>query len=326
MRLTGKFFFSVVLSTAAALAGVAQAQYPERPIRMVVPFAPGGASDFVGRIMQDRMAAELGQQIVIDNRTGASGYVGVEVAANSPPDGYTVLLGNIGTMAINASVFPRFKVKPLDAFIGVSQVVDVPTMVAVHPSLPVKSIKELIEFARTRPGQLNFSASGAGSNARLAFELFQRQAGLKIVMVPYKSGASGASLAVVTGEVSITMQSSPSLLPYFHQNRLRLIAVVAPERLDSVPNVPTMKEVGYPELVVGSWQGVYVPKGTSQAVVGRLFPAVIATMKDSEVIRRLATASTASITSKSPDEFNKFWVGEHNRWAKVVKDVGVIDL
>lgn len=120
----------------------------------------------------------------------------------------------------------------------------------------------------------------------------------------------------------MTMQSSPSLLPYFRQNRLRLLAVVSPERLDAVPDVPTMKEVGYPELVVGSWQGVYVPKATPQAVVERLFPAVVATMKDSEVIRRLATASTASITSKSPDDFNKFWMNEHNRWAKVVKDVG----
>lgn len=324
MRFTGKFLCSVVISTAAALSGVAQAQYPERPVRMVVPFAPGGASDFVGRIMQDKLAAELGQQIVIDNRTGASGYVGVEVAANSPPDGYTTLLGNIGTMAINASIFPKFKVKPLDAFIAVSQVVDVPAMVVVHPSLPVKSIKDLIAFAKARPEQLNFSAAGAGSNGRLAFELFQLQAGTRITMVPYKTGASGASLAVVTGEVPMTMLSSASLMPYIQQNRLRLLAVVAPERLVSVPDAPTMKELGYPELVFGSWQGVYVPKGTPQAVVKRLFPAVVTTMKDSEVIRRLGTASAAAIVSASPEEFNKFWTDEHHRWAKVVKDVGAV--
>jgi tripartite-type tricarboxylate transporter receptor subunit TctC len=324
MRFTAKFFCGVVLSATAALAGVAQAQYPERPVRMLVPFAPGGASDFVGRIMQDKLAAELGQQINIDNRTGASGYVGVEVAANSPPDGYTILLGNIGTMAINASIFPKFKVKPLDAFIGVSQVVDVPGMVVVHPSLPVKSIKDLIAFAKTRPGQLNFSAAGGGSNSRLAFELFQLQAGLKIIMVPYKTGASGASLAVVTGEVPMTMLASAALVPYINQNRLRLLAVVAPERLVSAPDAPTMKELGYPELVVGSWQGVYVPKGTPQAVVKRLFPAVVTTMKDSEVIRRLGTASAAAIVSASPEEFNKFWTDEHNRWAKVVKAIGNI--
>jgi len=320
-----RIIFGTALGIAASLAGFAQAAgYPERPVRMVVPFAPGGASDFVGRIMQDKMSSELGQQIVIDNRTGASGYIGVEVAADSTPDGYTTLLGNIGTMAINASVFPKFRVKPLDAFIGVTQVVDVPGMVVVHPSLPVKSIKELIAFAKTRPGKLNFSVSGAGSNSRLAFELFQQQAGIKVVMVPYKGGASGASLAVATGEVPMTMLTSSSLLPYINQGRMRLLAVVAPERLSAAPDVPTMKEVGYPDLVVGSWQGFYVPKGTPPAVVDRLFKAVVTTMKDADVIKKLGTASAAAIVSKSPADFQKFWRSEHDRWSKVVKDVGAV--
>ncbi|MDH4149880.1 MAG: tripartite tricarboxylate transporter substrate binding protein [Betaproteobacteria bacterium] len=308
-----------------AFAGLAQgAAYPERPVRLIVPFAPGGASDFVARIIQEKLGSELGQQIVIDNRTGASGYIGVEVAADSTPDGYTALLGNIGTMAINASVFPKFRVKPLDAFTGITQVVDVPGMVVVHPSIPVKSIAELIAFAKARPGKLNFSASGAGSNSRLAFELFQQQAGLKIVMVPYKGGASGASLAVAQGEVPLTMLTSASLLPYIRIDRMRLLAVVAPERLSDFPNVPTMKEVGFPDHVVGSWQGVFVPKGSPQAVVKRLFPAVVNTMKDPNVIKQLATASSAAIVSKSPADFRKFWQSEHNRWSKVVKDVGAV--
>lgn len=316
---------SAAIAAASTFAGLAQgAAYPERPVRLIVPFAPGGASDFVARIIQDKLGAEIGQQIVIDNRTGASGYIGVEVAAQSENDGYTALLGNIGTMAINASVFPKFKVKPLDAFIGITQVVDVPGMVVVHPSLPVKSIKELIEFAKARPGKLNFSASGAGSNSRLAFELFQQQAGLKIVMVPYKGGASGASLAVAQGEVPMTMLTSASLLPYIRIDRMRLLAVVAPERLSDMPDVPTMKEVGFPDHVVGSWQGVFVPKGTPQAVVKRLFPAIVNTMKDAEVIKKLGTASSAAIVSKSPADFRKFWQSEHNRWAKVVKDVGAV--
>lgn len=313
------------LSAAAVSVGIAQAAgYPERSVRMVVPFAPGGASDFVGRIIQDKLGSEIGQQVVIDNRTGASGYIGVEVAADSPPDGYTVLLGNIGTMAINASVFPKFRVKPVDAFIGITQVVDVPGMVVVHPSLPVKSVKELIAFAKARPGQLNFSASGAGSNSRLAFELFQQQAGTKITMVPYKGGASGASLAVAIGEVPLTMLTSASLLPYIRQGKMRVLAVIAPERLSAVPDAPTMKELGYPDHVVGSWQGVFVPKGTPRAVVDRLFPAIVNTMKDATVIKRLETASSAAIVSKSPEDFRRFWVSEHNRWAKVVKDVGAV--
>jgi tripartite-type tricarboxylate transporter receptor subunit TctC len=319
------FFAAACFVTAGALpVNAAEGPYPQRPIRLIVPFQPGGASDFVGRIIQDKLSSELGQNIVVENRTGASGYVGVEIASEATPDGYTLLLGNIGTMAINASVFPKFKVKPLNAFIGVSQVVDVPGMVVVHPSLPVKSIKELIAYAKERPGKLNFSASGAGSNSRLAFEYFMQQAGIQVVMVAYKGGAGGASLGVAQGEVQMTMLTSSSLLPYIRSDRLRLLAVIAPERLSAAPDAPTMKESGFPDLVVGSWQGVYVPKGTSKAVVNRLFPAVVNTMKDPEVVRRLGTASAAAIVSKSPADFRKFWESEHNRWAKVVNDIGAV--
>ena len=300
----------------------AQADYPSRPVRVIVPFQPGGASDFVGRIMQPKLGEELKQTIIVENRPGASGYLGIEVAAGATPDGYTLLLGNIGTMAINASVFPKFKVKPLDAFIGVTQVVDVPGIVVVHPSLPVKNIKELIAYAKPRPGKLNFSASGAGSNSRLAMEYFMRQAGINIVMVPYKGGAGGASLGAAQGEVQMTMLTSSSLLPYIRGGRLRPVGVIAPERLSAVPDVPTMKESGFPDLVVGSWQGVYVPKGTPRRIVDRLFPAVVNTMKDPNVIAKLATASAQAIVSESPEDFRKFWVAEHNRWSKVVQDIG----
>lgn len=311
---------AVLLLGSGAL--FAQADYPSRPVRVIVPFQPGGASDFVGRIMQPKLGEELKQTIVVENRPGASGYLGIEVAANATPDGYTLLLGNIGTMAINASVFPKFKVKPLNAFVGVTQVVDVPGIVVVHPSLPVKNIKELIAYTKGRPGKLNFSASGAGSNSRLAMEYFMRQAGIKVVMVPYKGGAGGASLGAAQGEVQMTMLTSSSLLPYIRSGRLRPVGVIAPERLSAVPDVPTMKESGFPDLVVGSWQGVYVPKGTPRRIVDRLFPAVVNTMKDQGVISKLATASAQAIVSKSPEDFRKFWVAEHNRWSKVVEDIG----
>lgn len=312
-----------LLAAGVAWGGQPAAGYPERPVRMIVPFQPGGASDFVARIIQNKLASELGQNIVIENRTGASGYIGVEIASEATPDGYTLLLGNIGTMAINAAVFPKFKVKPLDAFTGVTQVVDVPGLMAVHPSLPVHSIKEFIDYAKARPGQLNFSASGVGSNSRLAFELFQQKAGIKVVMVPYKGGAGGASLAAAQGEVKVTMLTSSSLLPFIRQGRLRVLAVIAPKRLSAVPDAPTMAESGFPELTVGSWQGVFVPKGAPQAVVSRLFPAIVNTMKDPEVVQHLATASAEAITSKSPEDFRKFWVDESNRWSKVVKDIGI---
>jgi len=318
--LRGAIASALLLAAGSILA----ADYPSRPLRMIVPFQPGGASDFVGRIIQPKLAQELGQNVVVENRVGASGYIGVETAAGATPDGYTFLLGNIGTMAINASVFPKFKVKPLNAFIGVSQVVDVPGMVVVNPSVPVHTIKELIAYAKARPGKLNFSAAGAGSNSRLAFELFKQQAGIDVVMVAYKGGAGGASLGVVQGEVQMTMLTSSSLLPFVRNGRLRAVGVIAPHRLSAAPNVPTMKESGFPDLVVGSWQGIFVPKGTPRSVVTRLFPAVVNTMKDPEVVRRLGTASAAAITSKSPEDFRKFWVSENKRWAKVVKDIGAV--
>lgn len=316
----------VLLCAAVAVGVAAQAQgadrYPERPVRMIVPFQPGGASDFVARIVEPKLAKELGQHVVVENRVGASGYVGVEVASQATPDGHTVLLGNIGTMAINASVFPKFKVKPLDAFIGVTQVVDVPGVVAVHPSLPVNTIKELIAYAKERPGKLNFSASGAGSNSRLAFEYFQKKAGLDIQMIAYKGGAGGASLAVARNEVPMTMLTSASVLPHVRAGRLKLIGVIAPERLSAAPNVPTMAESGFPELTVGSWQGVFVPKGTPRPVVAQLFTAVQNAMKNPEVGKLLGTASAAVVLSQSPEDFRKFWVAEHERWSKVVKDIG----
>jgi tripartite-type tricarboxylate transporter receptor subunit TctC len=310
------------LAALAPLAAGAAQPYPVRPVRMIVPFEPGGASDFVGRIVQPKLGEELGQTIVVENRSGASGYIGVEIASQAVPDGHTLLLGNIGTMAINASIFPKFKVKPLDAFVGVTQVVDVPGLMVVHPSLPVKTVKELIAYAKARPGQLNFSAAGAGSNSRLAFELFKQQAGVDIVMVAYKGGAGGAALGAAQGEVQVTMLTSSSLLPYVRSGRLRAIGVIAPKRLSVLPDVPTMAESGFPDLVVGSWQGVYVPKGTPRAIVNRLFAAVVNTMKDAEVMRKLDTASAVAVTSESPEAFRKFWEAEHNRWAKVVKAIG----
>lgn len=314
------------LAAALLLAGgalfAAQGDYPSRPVRMIVPFQPGGASDFVGRIIQPKLAEVLGQNVVVENRVGASGYIGVETAAGATPDGYTFLLGNIGTMAINPSVFPKFKVKPLQALVGVTQVVDVPLCVAVHPSLPVHSIKELITYAKARPGKLNYAAAGAGSNARLAMEYFKLQTGLDIVMIAYKGGAGGAALGLVQGETQVTFLSTPSVFPFVKQDRVRLLAVIAPERLDSAPNTPTMAESGFPDMTVGSWQGVYVPKGTPQAVVRKLFPAVQTTMKDSNVQKRLAVVSARAVLSKSPEDFYQFWKSQNDRWAGVVKKIG----
>lgn len=320
---------SAALLAASLLAGgnaLAQStvKYPERPVRVIVPFAPGGASDFVARIFQPKLAEELGQTIVIDNRAGASGHLGVEIAANATPDGYTILLGNIGTMSINPYVFPKFKPKPLDAFVGVTQVVDVPLCVVVNPALPVKSIKELIDYAKARPGKLNYATAGAGSNGRLAWEYWMERTGLKMVMVAYKGGAGPAVLGVAQGETQVSLTSTPAALPLLRTNRLRMLAVVARDRLDSAPDTPTMAEIGFPDMTVGSWQGIFVPKTPPTTVVSRLYSAFSKVMVDPGVKRGLATASAIAILSKSPADFYTFWKGENDRWSKVVKTVGAV--
>ena len=319
---------AVLVAVSALASGHAQAQsapkYPERPVRLIVPFAPGGASDFVARIIQPKLGEELDQTIVIDNRAGASGHLGVEVAANATPDGYTILLGNIGTMSINPYVFPKFKPRPLEAFVGVTQVVDVPLCVVVNSGLPVKSIKDLIDYAKVRPGKLNYAAAGAGSNGRLAWEYWMARTGLKMVMVAYKGGAGGATLGVAQGETQVTLTSTPAAFPHLKTGRLRLLAVVARDRLDSAPDTPTMAEVGFPDMTVGSWQGIFVAKAPPRAVVGRLFSAFTKTMSDPAVKRGLATASAAVILSKSPADFHDYWKMENERWAKVVNVIGAV--
>ena len=257
-----------ILGTAAHAA---ESTYPTRPVRMIVPFAPGGASDHVARIIQPRMVELLGQQVVIENRAGAAGNIGVEIAARANPDGYTFLLGNVGTMAINPNLFPTFPVKALRDLVGITEVVDVPGSLVVHPSLPVKTTKELVAYAKANPGKLNYGSPGSGSANRLETEIFQLQTGTKMVHVPYKGGAGPAMTGLLSGEVQLAFVTFSSSVNFAKQGRLRMLGVVSPQRVAAMPDVPTMTEQGFPTMIVGSWQGVFVPKGTPQNVQKKLF-------------------------------------------------------
>ena len=323
-----KFLLQRILLAAACTlaAGIAHAQpqaaYPTRPVRMIVPFGPGGASDFVARIIAPKLSQELGQQIVIDNRTGAAGNIGVELAARASPDGYTILLGNVGTMTINPNVFPKFPVRPLRDFIGVSLASDIPGAMAINASVPATTIKEFIDYAKARPGKLNYGSTGAGSAQRLAFEFFMSKAGIRLAHIPYKGGAGAATIAVLGGEVTATMLTVASFIPHVKSGRLRVIAVIAPKRVPQLPDVPTMIESGFPELTLGSWQGVYVPAGTPRPIVNRLHAAVIKVMADPEVIERYRAGGAAVVISKSPEEFAAFTKTQTEFWAKIVKQLG----
>lgn len=318
-------FFSAVLLTGA-LAAHAQTpgDYPSRAVRLIIPFGPGGASDFVGRIISTPLSQNLGQQVVVDYRAGAAGNIGMEVAARATPDGYTVYLGNIGTLAINPHMYRSLKVDPLKDFAPVTQTVDVPGVLVVHPSLPVKSTKEFVAFAKARPGQLNFGSAGPGSVNRLDMEILQKLAGIKMVHVPYKGGAGQAVTGLVSGEVVSMFVTLSSAVGFIRDNRLRALGVVAPQRIAAVPDVPTMAEQGYGQMTSGSWQGILVPAGTPRPIVDRLFREVQKVMALPDTRERLDKGGVSVVVSKSPEDFGSFIRRESDRWGAVVREANIV--
>ena len=301
---------------------LAQTDYPSRPLRMIVPFAPGGASDFVGRIIQPAMADLLKQQVVVDNRGGAAGNIGVEVAVRATPDGYTFLLGNVGTMAINPNYYTKFQYRPLNDLVAITQVVDVPGCLVVHPTLPVKSVSELITHLKANAGKLNYGSPAPSSANRLEMEMFLFATATKAVQINYKGGAGPAMIGLLGNEVQMMFVTFSSAVNFAKQNRVRMLAVVSPERNPALPEIPTMREQGH-DMVVGSWQGLFVPKGTPKAVIDKLYPVGVQMMKDPTVIKRLSEGGVTIVTSKSPADFTAFVKAETVRYGKVIKDANI---
>ena len=317
--------FAVWLGLALALIpALAPGQsYPSRPVRMIIPFAPGGASDFVGRIIQPKLGELLGQQIVIENRGGAAGNIGLEAAAKADPDGYTIFLGNIGTIAINAAVFRSLDIKPQRDFIAITQVVDVPGVLVANPSFPPSTVKEVVAYAKANPGKLNYASPGSGSQNRLEMELFRRAAGgLDMLHIPYKGGAGPAVTGLLAGETQLMFTTAPSALGHIKGGKLKVLAVTSAKRIAALPEVPTMVESGFPRSVSGSWQGIFVPKGTPQQAVDKLFTVTQQVLKTPEVVGRLATGGVDVVLSASPRAFAEFVASESERWGKVAREVG----
>jgi len=289
---------------------------------MIVPFAPGGASDFVGRIIQPALVEQLGQQVVIDNRAGAAGNIGVETAVRASPDGYTFLLRNVGTMAINPVYYLKFPFRPLKDLIPVTQVVDVPGSLVVHPSLPAKNVKELIAHLKANPGKLNYGSPAPSSANNLEAVMFLNHTGTSAVGVPYKGGAGPATVGLLANEVQFMFATFSSTVSFAKQGRLRMLGVLAPERNSAYPEVPTMREQGF-DMAVGSWQGVFLPAGTPRPIVSKLFDVTQKTMKDATVNKRLNDGGVPAIVSKSPEEFAKFVKEETERFGKVIRDAKI---
>ena len=314
--------FAVTLVSGTEALAQAKDEYPNRPVRMIVPFAPGGASDFVGRIIQPAMAELLKQQVVVDNRGGAAGNIGVEVAVRANPDGYTFLLGNVGTMAINPNYYTKFPYRPLKDLIPITQVVDVPGCLVTHPSLPAKNVKELIAHMKANPGKLNYGAPAPSSANALEMHMFLGATGTNAVQIAYKGGAGPAMIGLLGNEVQMMFVTFSSAVNFAKQNRIRMLGVISPERNPALPEIPTMREQGL-DMVVGSWQGLFVPKGTPQPVVNKLYKVGVEMMKDPQVIKRLSDGGVAIITSKSPADFVGFVKKETERFGKVIKDAKI---
>ena len=301
----------------------AQGNYPSKPLKVIVPFAPGGASDFVARIVQPRLSELFGQQVIIENRPGASGNIGLEAGARAAPDGYTVYLGNSGTVVINVSVFPKLPVNPVKDFIAITQVVDVPGVLVAHPAFPPNNIKEFVAYAKANPGKVNYASPGSGSQNRLEMENLRKAAGgMDMVHVPYKGGAGPAVSALVAGETHVMFVTASSAMPMVKAGRLKVYAITAPKRSPELPNVPTMNEAGYPGFESGSWQGIFVPVGTPKEIVDKLFAVTQQTMKSPEVIERLGKGGVEVVTSASSAAFQDFVARETEHWAKAVKESG----
>jgi len=309
------------LLAGLALSGtVAMAQtYPAKPIRFIVGFPPGGATDVVARAISQHMADALGQPVVVDNRAGAASNIAAEIVATSPKDGHTLFLGTV-SFSVNPSLYKKLPYDALKDFAAVSQVTDTPFMFVAHPSLPVKSVKEFIAFARTRPGQLDYASSGSGSGSHLFTAMFASMSGVKLTHVPYR-GASFATTSVLSGETIFMFENIVTTLPLARAGRLRAFAVTTIKRSRAADDIPTIAESGVPGYDANAWFGVFVPAGTPPAVVNRLHAEISRIVKVPEIRDRFL-ALGAEPAGTTPAQFAAFFRNEVTKWAKVVKESG----
>jgi tripartite-type tricarboxylate transporter receptor subunit TctC len=309
--------------TLGAAAAEDAGNYPNRPIMMIVPFAPGGASDFVARIIQPGVSQILGQQIVVDNRAGAAGIIGTDAAARAAPDGYTAFLGNIGTISINPGVNANMRVKPDKDLAPVTICADTPSILVTRPDFPANTVGELVAYVRANHGKVTFASPGSSTLNRLEMEVFKKDAGLDMVHVPYKGGAGPAVTDVLAGHVDLMFTTLSSAMEFVKTKSVKALAVTTRERMAELPDLPTMYELGWKNLVTSSWQGVLVPTGTPQPIVDKLRAAIAKVLADPETQARMRRGGAIAVSSPSPDDFKAFMDGETAKWTKVIDDSGV---
>ncbi|MGQ0523324.1 MAG: Bug family tripartite tricarboxylate transporter substrate binding protein [Betaproteobacteria bacterium] len=298
-------------------AAVLAQAYPSKPIRVIVPFPAGGGVDYIGRLVGKGMSERLGQQVVIDNRPGANAILGLEVLKTAPPDGYTIAAASAGPLAVNPFIYAKLPHDTLRDFTQIASMCNFPLLLVVHPSLPVKNVKELIALARSRPGEISYASPGSGNSSHLAGELFNSMAKVKILHVPYK-GMAPAVVSTVSGEAPILYASIPPILPHVRSNRVRVLGVGNDKRIPTLPDVPTISEAGLPGYEAYAWGGMIGPANMPRDVVMKLNAAIVDTLKQKDVIDKMLADGTVP-TPSSPEEFTAYMRAELKKWGAVVK-------
>lgn len=301
--------------------GSAAQNYPSKPIRFIVPFAAGGGTDFVARIAGQQLNEALGQPVVVDNRGGASGVIGTELAAKAAPDGYTLLLGSAGPLSIQPGLSVRLPYDPLKDFAPVTLVSSMPYVLVAHPSLPAKNVQELIALARAKPGQLNFGAPGSGTTTHLATELFKMLAKIDVVHVPYK-GVAPALADLLGGQVQFMSGDLNTVMPQVKAGRLRALAVTGAQRSPIVPELPTIAESGLPGYAASGWFGVLAPAATPRSIITRLNAVIVKGLMSTEARERLA-ALGGEVVGNTPAEFAAYLRDDLAKWSRVIKAIGL---
>jgi tripartite-type tricarboxylate transporter receptor subunit TctC len=308
-------FFTTVLPPVAAWGALPS--YPERPIRLIIGQAPGGATDIVARAFAKVLSEELGQNVVADNRTGAGGTIGATLAASAPPDGHTLLLGTNGPIAIAPHLMSKLQYDPAKAFEPVALFSQVPYVVVTHPSVKAATLKELIALAKSRPGEIQFGSSGMGSTPHLCMELFKNLAGVDMLHVPYRGGAP-AQVDLVAGRIHVYCAGFPALATHVRAGKIRALAVTASERAKLMPEIPTSAEAGVPGFEVNAWNGLLAPKGTPRAIIERLYKAVVAAANRPEFEKELEARGVEKLVL-GPAQFRDYIERESAKWARVAK-------
>ncbi|MDB5811859.1 MAG: tripartite tricarboxylate transporter substrate binding protein [Betaproteobacteria bacterium] len=300
---------------------VAAQDYPAKPIRLIVPFGPGGTTDILSRVLGERLGERFGQQVLIDNRPGAGGNIAAEITARAAPDGYTIFLGSMGTQSINISIYPKLAFDPLKDFAAISLVVNSANLLLVHPSIPANTVKQLIELAKAKPERFSYSTSGSGSFNHMSAELFSLMANIKMVHIPYKSGGQ-ALTAVVSGEADVLFQTIPATLPFVEAKRLKPIAVCTLVRHPLFPKLPTANESGLPGFDISTWYGILAPAATPKAIVDKLNDALVQIIKNPATNKRLLELGVDPVTN-TPEQFNALVRADLAKWAKVAKAANI---